>query len=187
MASEAEARKRAFEIIREKSFVRGEITLASGKKSDHYFDMKPSMLDPEGATLLSGLLLDRLEGLNADYVGGIEMGAVPLIGPVAMQSFQRGRRPIPAFFVRKSVKDHGTRKLIEGVKDLARKRVAIVEDVTTTGGSAMLAVNALREAGATVAVVLSIVDREDGAAELFAKEGIAFEPLFSSREFLAAR
>lgn len=176
-------RTRAFEIIREKSFVRGEVTLASGQKSDHYFDMKPSMFDPEGANLLSRLILDRIAGLEVDYIGGLEMGAVPLIAPLAMLSGLQGR-PIPGFFVRKAQKEYGARKLIEGVKDLAGKRVVVVEDVTTTGESAMKAIRQLKDAGADIVLVLSVVDRQSGAAKLYADAGIPFQSLFSASDFL---
>src|SRR5690606_34049527 len=98
----ANARARAFELIKQKSFIRGDVTLASGAKSDHYFNMKPTMFDPEGAKALSELILDRLTGVKADYIGGLEMGAVPLIGPIALLSGLKGR-PIPGFFVRKAV------------------------------------------------------------------------------------
>lgn len=179
----ASARARAFEIIKRKSFVRGEITLASGAKSDHYFNMKPAMFDPEGAKALCELILDRLTGVEVDYIGGLEMGAVPLIGPLALVSGLQGR-PIPGFFVRKTVKGHGTRQRIEGVSDLAGKHVVVVEDVTTTGGSAMSAIEALREAGAKVSLVVSILDRQSGATELYGEAGIPFASLFTASEFL---
>jgi orotate phosphoribosyltransferase len=145
--------------------------------------MKPAMLDPDGAELLSDLILHELDGVKADCIGGLEMGAVPLIAPVAMRSpaFQRY---LPGFFVRKRVKDHGTKKRVDGV-DIAGKTVVILEDVTTTGGSAMEAVKAVEEEGAKVALVLSILDREEGAAELFEEAGIPFKSLFRAKEFLA--
>ncbi len=172
-------------IIREKSFRRGDITLSSGKKSTFYFDMKPSMFDPEGAHLISDLLLAALDGVSCDLVGGLEMGAVPLISPVSIKSHLAGK-PLPGFFVRKTVKEHGTKKLIEGVEDVKGKSVVIVEDVTTTGQSAMKAAKALEAAGAKVALVISIVDREDGAAELYKEAGLAFAPLFTASDFLNA-
>ena len=183
MSDRQQARQRVFEIINAKSFARREVTLASGKKSDHYFDLKPTMFDPEGATLLAELIAGRLEGIKADFVGGLEMGAVPLISPISILSLKNGR-PIPGFFVRKTVKDHGTKKLIEGTGDLSGKSVVIVEDVTTTGQSAMQAVSALREAGAKIALVISIVDRQQGAVELYKEAGIAFQSLFTSGDFL---
>jgi orotate phosphoribosyltransferase len=185
MTATADARARLYDIVKTKSFVRGHVVLASGKESDHYFDMKPSMFDPEGADLLAELLFERISAIEADIVGGLEMGAVPLITPISIAS-RRAGRPLPGFFVRKTVKDHGTRKLVEGLADVAGKRVVIVEDVTTTGGSAMKAVEALKAAGATIALVISILDREENAARLYADAGIPFQSLFKASEFLNA-
>jgi orotate phosphoribosyltransferase len=179
----AAKRQRLFEIIRTKSFVRGHVVLASGKESDHYFDMKPSMFDPEGAEILAELIFERVDTIAADCVGGLEMGAVPLITPISIAS-RRAGRPIPGFFVRKTVKDHGTKKLVEGMTDVKGKRVAIVEDVTTTGGSAMKAVEALQAAGAKIVLVISILDREEGASHLYLEAGIPFQSLFKASEFL---
>ncbi len=185
MTNAADARARLFDIIKSKSFARGHVVLASGQESDHYFDMKPSMFDPEGADLLAELIFARLAGVEADIVGGLEMGAVPLITPISIAS-RRAGRPLPGFFVRKTVKDHGTKKLVEGLSDIKGKRVVIVEDVTTTGGSAMKAVEALTAAGATVTLVISILDREQNAAKLYADAGIPFASLFKASEFLNA-
>ena len=179
----AELRKQLFLLLKERAFRRGRILLASGRESDFYFDMKPAMLDPEGVALMVELILRELEGIKADCVGGIEMGAVPLIAPVAMKSRAFGRH-LQGFFVRKTVKDHGTKKRVDGA-DIAGKTVVILEDVTTTGGSAMDAVKAVQEAGAKVALVLAILDRGEGAAELYAKAGIPFTSLFRAEEFLA--
>lgn len=185
MAHRPQAHQRLYEIIRAKSFVQGHIVLASGQESDHYFDMKPTMMDPEGAELLAELIFDRLDAYAPDLVGGIEMGAVPLITPVSILSRKAGR-PIHGFFVRKNAKDHGTKKLVEGLSDIAGKRVAIVEDVTTTGGSAMKAVEALTAAGAKIVLVISILDREEGATALYAEAGIPFVSIFKASEFLNA-
>jgi orotate phosphoribosyltransferase len=178
----AELRAKLFMLLKQRAFRRGRFILASGKESDHYFDMKPAMLDPNGAALLAELILRELEGIEADCVGGIEMGAVPLIAPVAMKSPAFGRH-LQGFFVRKTVKDHGTKKRVDGA-EISGKTVAILEDVTTTGGSSLDAVNAVREAGAEVAVVLSILDRGEGAAELYASAGVPFRSLFRAEEFL---
>lgn len=185
MTDAAGAKARLFEIIKSKSFVRGHVVLASGKESDHYFDMKPTMFDPEGAELLAELIFARIAETDADIVGGLEMGAVPLITPVSIAA-RRAGRTLPGFFVRKAVKDHGTKKLLEGLSDVAGRRVAIVEDVTTTGGSAMKAAEALKEAGATITLVISILDREEGAAALYADAAIPFASLFKASEFLNA-
>jgi orotate phosphoribosyltransferase len=178
-----ERRNQLFMLLRERAFRRGRVVLASGKESDYDFDMKPAMLDPDGAALMAELILTAIQGVSADAVGGLEMGAVPLIAPVAMKSPAFGRY-LPGFFVRKAVKDHGTQKRIDG-NDITGKSVVIVEDVTTTGNSAMDAVKAVEDAGAKVALVISILDRGEGAAELYAQAGIPFKSLFRAEEFLA--
>jgi orotate phosphoribosyltransferase len=179
----AELRKQLFLLLKERAFRRGRVVLASGRESDFYFDMKPAMLDPDGAALMVELIHQEIQEVKADCVGGLEMGAVPLIAPVAMRSPDFGRH-LPGFFVRKAVKDHGTKKRVDGA-DIAGKTVIILEDVTTTGGSAMDAVKAVEEAGAKVALVLAILDRGEGAADLYAKAGIPFTSLFRAEEFLA--
>jgi orotate phosphoribosyltransferase len=180
------SRARLAEIIRTRSFGRGEITLASGRKSDFYFNLKPTMLDPEGAALLAELSLDALKDDNIDYIGGLEMGAVPLAGAIAQLSWMKGK-PIAAFFVRKKPKEHGARLAVEGLakgETLAGKRIVIVEDVTTTGGSAIKAVDAVRDAGGDVVLVFTMVDRSEGAAESFAEAKIPFRSLYKAGEFL---
>ncbi len=185
-ASPAEQRSRLADIIFQRSFGRGKVVLASGKESDFYFDMKPTMLDPEGASLIAHQLFEALKDVEADYVGGLEMGAVPITGGLCQVSFERGR-PIRGFFVRKQAKGHGAKKLVEGLtkdESLAGKKLIIVEDVTTTGESSYKAIEACREAGAEVVMVVSIVDREDGAAEFFKSRGINFISLYQSSGFL---
>ncbi|WP_316227027.1 orotate phosphoribosyltransferase [Bradyrhizobium sp. SZCCHNS3052] len=184
--SKSASRARLLEIIRRRSFGRGEVTLASGRKSGFYFNLKPTMMDPEGATLLAELTYEALKDEGFDYIGGLEMGAVPLAGAIAQISWIKGH-PIAAFFVRKKPKEHGARLAIEGLtrdETLAGKRIVVVEDVTTTGGSAMKAVETLREAGAEVALVFTMVDREEGAAETFAQAGLPFRALYKAHEFL---
>src|SRR5580704_13280174 len=144
------------------------------------------MLDPEGATLLADLTYEALKDDQLDYVGGLEMGAVPLAGAIAQISWLKGH-PIAAFFVRKKPKEHGARLAIEGLakgESLQGKRIVVVEDVTTTGGSAMQAVEAVREAGGDVALVLTMIDREEGASDTFAQVGLAFRALYRATEFL---
>jgi orotate phosphoribosyltransferase len=182
----AGARARLRDIIHRRSFGRGDITLASGRKSDFYFNLKPTMLDPEGAALLAELTYEALRDDGIDYIGGLEMGAVPLAGAIAQLSWIKGH-PIAAFFVRKKPKEHGARLAVEGLskgESLEGKRVVIVEDVTTTGGSALKAVETVREAGGEIALVFTMVDREEGAAETFAEAGIPFRSLYKAAEFL---
>jgi orotate phosphoribosyltransferase len=182
----ASARARLADIIFARSFGYGEIKLASGRISNFYFNLKPTMLDAEGAALLAQLTLAALVDERVDYVGGLEMGAVPIAGAISQLSFLTGT-PIPALFVRKKPKEHGAKLSVEGLakgETLAGKRVVIVEDVTTTGGSAMKAVEAVRDAGGTVVFVLTIVDREEGAGEFFAGEKLDFRALYRASEFL---
>jgi orotate phosphoribosyltransferase len=179
-------RTRLVEIIKARSFSTGaEMKLASGRTSNFYFNMKPTMLHPEGAHLIGSLILDAVSGQAVDLIGGLEMGAVPIATAVATVSHQRGT-PVAAFFVRKQAKEHGTQSLIEGLpkgETLAGKRVVIVEDVTTTGGSALKAAEAVRAAGATIVAVVTVVDRQEGATEAFAAAGIAFTPLLTAADF----
>jgi orotate phosphoribosyltransferase len=184
--SKSANRARLHEIIRKRSFGRGEITLASGRKSDFYFNLKPTMLDPEGATLLAELTYEALKDDQLDFIGGLEIGAVPLAGAIAQLSWIKGH-PIAAFFVRKKPKEHGARLAVEGLakgESLKGKRVVVLEDVTTTGGSALKAVEAVREEGAEVALILTMIDREEGASETFAQAGLAFRSLYKAAEFL---
>jgi orotate phosphoribosyltransferase len=184
--SSAADRARLVEIIKARSFQTGaDMKLASGRISNLYFNMKPTMLDPEGGYLIGQLILDALEGIEADWIGGLEMGAVPIGAAVAALSHARGRR-LPAFFVRKQVKEHGTKSLVEGLaksETLKGKRVVIVEDVTTTGGSGLKAVEAVRAEGADVVRVVTIVDRQEGAGDAFRAASLAFAPLLTIRDF----
>ena len=184
----AAVRARAFALIKERSFLRGQFVLASGKTSEYFLDMKPTMFHPEGSHALAELLLDQLSDVKADYVGGLALGAVPLISTLTMLSYQRNK-PLSGFFVRKEVKDHGTKKLLEGLRkgeSLQGKKVVIIDDVTTTGGSSMIAVDAVQESGGEVILGLSVVDREQGAAETYGKRNIPFRAIFSARDFLAS-
>jgi orotate phosphoribosyltransferase len=181
-------REKVHRIIKEKSFAEGDFVLVSGRKSKYYLDMKPTLFSPEGATAVAELVLNELENTRVDYIGGLAVGAIPLASAVAIVS-ARYECPLPGFFVRSAVKDHGTKKLIEGLaagETLAGKRVVIVDDVTTQGKSAMTAVEAAREAGAEIVLVLSIVDREEGAEEFFRAQSIPFRWLFRASEFLSS-
>jgi len=179
-------RAELFELIRTRSFGRGRILLASGRESDYYIDMRPTTVHPAGATCVGELICDALEGLPVEFVGGLEMGAVPVATSIAIASHRRGGN-LQAFFVRKKPKDHGAKKLIEGLpkgETLKGRNVVVVEDTTTTGGSSMQAVRALREEGANILLVLTIVDRLEGAKENFAAEGLELRALYTADEFL---
>jgi orotate phosphoribosyltransferase len=179
-------RAELFELIRTRSFGRGKIMLASGRESDFYFDLRPTTIHPAGATCIGELICDALDGMAVDFVGGLEAGAIPIATAVAIASHRRGGN-LQAFFVRKKAKDHGAKKMIEGLpkgETLKGKNVVIVEDATTTGGSSMQAVSLLREEGANIVCVLTIVDRLEGAKENFAAEGLELRALFTADEFL---
>lgn len=179
-------RDELFELIRTRSFGRGKIVLASGRESDFYFDLRPTTVHPAGATCVGELICDALADTNAEYVGGLEAGAIPIATAVAIASHRRGG-DLKAFFVRKKLKDHGAKKMIEGLpkgESLKGKNVVVVEDVTTTGGSSMQAVASLREEGANIVCVLTIVDRLEGAKEGFAAEGLELRALYTADEFL---
>lgn len=175
------ARRRLKEIIAAKALMKGQdIRLASGATAAFYLDMRLVSMDPEGSTLIGELMLDAIAGAG-EAVGGMATGGIAVAAAIAQASFRRGR-PIPAFYVRKQAKEHGTGKRIEGNLP-ARGRVVIVEDVTTTGGSALQAVEAVREAGCEVVRVVTIVDRLAGARETFARHGIELVALFTRDDF----
>ena len=178
--------QRLIEIIREKSFSTGTaVTLASGRSSSFYFNMKPAMLDPEGATLIARLILAQLKGSGVELAGGLEMGAVPLAASLATLSHMEGE-PIRAFFMRKQAKAHGTKSLVEGLlpgETLTGKKLAILEDVTTTGGSALQTIKAVQAEGAQIVKVITVVDRQEGAADTFAAHNLPFSPLLRAEAF----
>jgi orotate phosphoribosyltransferase len=183
----ASPRARLVDVIRARSLSLGPaMKLASGGTTTFYFDMKRTMFDPEGIDLIGDLVLDAVLKTDAEFVGGLEMGAVPIAIAVAMKSRVRGSRRIGTFFVRKEVKDHGSRRLIEGLAEgesLAGRPVVVLEDVTTTAGSAMKAINALREAGARIVAVVTVVDRLEGAEANLAREGLKLVPVLTAHDF----
>lgn len=158
-------RARLKQLLREHSLMFGDFTLVSGRKSKFYFDSKKTTLLPEGAYLVAAEVLDMLKSheIEADAIGGMTLGADPVVCPVAALSHLAGR-PLRAFIVRKEAKGHGTGNQIEG--NLAPgSRVVIVDDVVTTGGSTLRAIEAAEDAGLHVVAVLCIVDREEGGGE----------------------
>lgn len=182
------AKDRLGAIIEQRSFRTGEeFTLASGKKSRVFFDLKKTMLDPEGSYLAALGLLDLIQRDfgQATCFGGLELGAVPAVSQVCALSHLQGS-PLPAFIVRKTVKDHGTQAAIEG--DLpAGSKALVFDDVTTTGGSAMKAIEALKAtSGVEVIGVVSLVDRQEGAVEAFKAQygdAFGFQSLFEKADF----
>jgi orotate phosphoribosyltransferase len=180
--------ERLIEIIRIRSFmVRNKpFKLKSGAVSNLYFNMKPTMLDGEGSGLVGELMFRAIEKDLPYAVGGPAVGAVPLIPPLTNAAI-RHHRYVEGFYVLDQAKDHGVTASIQGLmdgEDLKQRTVVVLEDVTTTGGSAMKAVNAVRAAGGHVTGVLSILDRDEGAANLFRNEGLAYTALTNKRQFV---
>ncbi len=176
-------RNRLRDIIAEKSQLAGTFKLASGGTSGFFFDMKPTLMDPEGGNLVAELILDLLKNDKVEFVGGLELGAVPLATIIAQKSHYTGR-PVPAFLVRKEPKSRGTEKLIEGnIRKGAE--VVILEDVTTKGNSALKAVEAARAEGCTVRRVVTVVDRLDGARDNLKAHGLELSALFTRDDFQA--
>ena len=175
--------------LREKSLFRGEITLSSGKKSDYYLDCRLTTLDPEGSVLVGHAILELLaaKGIRADAIGGMSIGADPVVSSVVALSYLEGR-PLRGFLVRKERKEHGRQKLIEGLDPQGAGRavrdVVIVDDVCTTGKSTFEAIAAAENEGMRVVAVISVVDREEGgSAELRKKYN--YHSICTARELLA--
>lgn len=158
--------------VNDVAVVRGQVTLSSGAQADYYVDMRSVTLSATAAPAIGQVMLDLTADLDFDAVGGLTLGADPVATAMMHQAAARGRH-LDSFVVRKSQKVHGLQKLIEG-PDVAGRKVLCVEDTSTTGGSALEAVAALRDAGADVVGVAVIVDRDTGAAERVQSEGIDY-------------
>jgi orotate phosphoribosyltransferase len=168
------------ELLREHSLMFGDFTLASGRKSSFYFDSKKTTLLAEGAYLTAVEVLGILarNGIEADAIGGLTLGADPIVCPVAALSHLAGR-PIRAFIVRKESKEHGTGRRIEGRLEPG-SRVVVVDDVVTTAGSTLQAIEAVEREGHRVVAVICIVDREEGGTEKLSRW--PFFPIFRKGE-----
>ena len=156
----------------------GDFTLSSGRQSSYYFDGRLLSLDPEGAHLLGGVLVRLLVKAGVDAVGGPTLGADPIVAAVAATSW-RYHMPLPAFIVRKEAKGHGMAQLIEGPLP-AGARVAIVDDTCTTGGSLFHAIDAVEDAGCKVALVVAILDRNEGGSQAIRERGYSFTALLTA-------
>ena len=164
------------ELLKDRAYRKGQYTLSSGKESEHYVNCKPVTLSCEGNALLSHLMIKEVEK-NAVAVGGLTLGADPLVCGIAQKAYYKGNRHIDALIIRKNPKGYGTKEVIEGNKPPKGSIVTVLEDVTTTGGSAMTAVNVLRDAGYTVNRVVAIVDRMDDH-KVWEDNNIEFRSLF---------
>ena len=180
-----EARAVLLRMLAERAYRRGSFTLASGRSSEHYVNCKPVSLSGQGLALLGALMLEQVEPAAA-AVAGLTLGADPLVRAVALQAALAGR-DLDALIVRKAAKGHGTGAWLEGPLPAAGSRITVLEDVVTTGGSALKAVTQLREAGYVVDQVVAIVDRQEGGAEAMAAAGLELRSLFLLEEVSAAQ
>ncbi len=176
--------KRLLALLRERSYEDREVTLTSGRKSPYYVDGKQTTLHPEGATLTGELFYEKIRSFDVevDAVGGPTLGADPIVTAVIIASYRR-RDPIPGFIIRKAPKKHGTMQWIEGVKSLRPgASVVLVEDVMTTGGSLLKAVEIVRELGYTVALAGVLLDRLEGGGAALEAASVPFFSLFTIKD-----
>lgn len=178
-------RERLLELLRDRSFARRKVVLASGRESDFFIDCKQTVLTAEGHVLAGGLMLDAAVAAGSfDAIAGVELGGCPLASAAAFTSFTRGA-PKDAVYVRKDAKDHGSKRELEGDTRLAPgSSIVILEDVTTTGGSTLKAVEKLRAAGYKVSSVVTLVDRLEGGREAIEAAGLRFSAIYTRRDFI---
>jgi len=177
------ARARLRELIREHSLAFGEFTLASGATSHFYLDLRRTTTHPEGAHLVATLLMDLVKDSWPEAAGGPSLGADPMAGALAALSHLHGA-PLKTFIVRSGVKDHGTQRQIEGHLK-SGDEVILLDDVITRGGSLVRAAEVVREAGAKIRLVLTILDRQAGGAENLARAGLSLQSLFQLSDIVS--
>jgi len=177
-------KKTLLHLLKERAYKQGHFTLSSGKETEHYINCKPVTLSCEGNALLSHLMIQEIED-DAVAVGGLTLGADPLVCGVAQRAYYSGHRHVDALIVRKNPKGHGTKEVIEGNKPPKGSIVTVLEDVTTTGSSAIRAVNTLRDAGYIVNRVVTIVDRMENH-KVWENNNIKFISLFKLEDVIAS-
>jgi orotate phosphoribosyltransferase len=177
-------RDRLRQMLLDRSMRFGEFVLSSGATSNFYIDVRKTSLHPEGLRMISRMFYEIIEKDRVTAIGGLTMGADPLVAGVMWHSLEAGK-PLEGFLVRRNLKDHGTKAQVEG--NLAgHKRVVILDDVITSGESALVAAEAAESYKAEVVRVLAVVDRGQGASQIFQQRGFPFTPLFSIGELLPA-
>lgn len=179
-------RARLAALLYEKSYMEGDFTLTSGRKSDYYFDCRQSSLNPGGAWLIGSIFLRMMQGLDAQAVAGMTMGADPLVTATSLIAYHNNIY-LPALIVRKQPKEHGAGRAVEGLANVNKgARVIMLEDVVSTGGSVLKAVKTVEEAGLKVASIFCILNREEpGSAEAFAASGHELRSIFTRKELVS--
>ena len=172
-----ELKRELLALLRKEAFKKGKFVLSSGKTSDYYLDGRIITLSPEGAYLVACIILEMICNKKVDAIGGPTLGADPIVGAVACLS-HINQSPIKTFIVRKSTKEHGMQRQIEGPALKEKDTVILVDDVATTGKALIEAKQALDEIGVVAKMALVIVDRCEGAKENLAKEGLELESIF---------
>ena len=180
-----ELKRRLARLLVEKSYREGDFVLASGRRSDYYFDCRVTALHAEGSWLIGTLFNHMLSEMDIKGVGGMTMGADPLVAATTVISHEQGR-PLHGLLVRKEAKGHGTGQFVEGLGNFnTGDRVAMLEDVVTTGGSLLKACDRIRDAGLSIVAVCAILDREEGGREKLREAGYDLLALFTRAELVA--
>ena len=175
-------RKRLLHLLKDKAFKRGRFILSSGKVGSYYIDARSITLSAEGAYLVAYLILDLIKNEKIDAVGGPTFGADPIVGAVAVLSYTL-KKPLKTFIIRKEAKAHGTKRQVEGPPLKRGSRVILVDDVVTTGKSFLESIKILRQKGLQVKKAIALVDRQEGAKEILAKEACPLISLFTIADF----
>ena len=175
-----------FQLLRSIAFERKRVVLASGRESDFYIDCRKVSLHPEGLVLCGKALFQHATALEKEWVGvgGPTLGADPLIASFAYTAYEQGQ-PVPSFIVRKEAKGHGTGKWVEGMSNMPEgAKVILLEDVVTTGGSTVKAINVCRDEGLNPVHVICLVDRQEGGREAIEATGVSFSSLYTRTQFM---
>ena len=175
-------RNRLLYLLQRDAYRRGDFTLSSGEKSNYYIDARISTLSSESLGIIAEIFYSKISERGITFVGGPTIGADPIVGAILNKSYSINEN-LKGFLVRSGEKKHGTKKIIEG-PNIENSQVAIVEDVVSTGGSIQSAIKEIDKQGSKVVLILSIVDREMGAVEKFANEGIEYIPIFAISELI---
>lgn len=181
-----ELKKKLAKLLLELSYKEGDFTLTSGKKSEYYFDCKQTALHAEGSYLIGRLFVEMLKDFDAKGVGGMTLGADPLISSVTVVSHIEGL-PMPGFIIRKKSKGHGTDQYLEGLANFSKgDKVVLLEDVCTTGGTLITAAERVRDAGLEIVGVLAVLDREEGGRAKLKEAGLELSSIFTRAELKSA-